>query len=143
MAFTGNYITDTFLLGMMNGTIKLDGSHTFKIALYTNSASLTSATTAYSATNEVSGSGYSAGGATLTLTAAAITGHVGIIDFNDPTWSAALTARGALIYDSTATNAACFVLDFGMDIVSTTTFTVQFPTADSSNAILRMSVLAA
>lgn len=119
-------------------------SHTFKIALYTSSATLSAATTAYSATNEVSGTGYTAGGEALTVTggAVSISGTTAYIDFSDVTWSSStITARGALIYNDTAVgNPAVAVLDFGSDKTSTSgDFTVQFPTADASNAIVRIA----
>ena len=119
-------------------------SHTFKIALYTSSATLSAATTAYSATNEVSGTGYTAGGETLTVTggAVSISGTTAFIDFSDVSWaSATITARGALIYnDTVAGDPAVAVLDFGADKTATSgTFTVQFPTADASNAIVRIA----
>lgn len=119
-------------------------THTFKIALYTSSATLSAATTAYSATNEVSGTGYTAGGEALTVTggAVSISGTTAFIDFSDVSWtSATITARGALIYnDTVAGDPAVAVLDFGADKTSTSgTFTVQFPTADASNAIVRIA----
>lgn len=119
-------------------------SHTFKIALYTSSATLSAATTAYSATNEASGTGYTAGGETLTVTGGAVnvSGTTAYVDFSDVTWSSAtITARGALIYNSTAAgNPAVAVLDFGADKTSTDgDFTVQFPTSDASTAILRIA----
>lgn len=119
-------------------------SHTFRIALYTSSATLSAATTAYSATNEVSGTGYTAGGEALTVTggAVSISGTTAFIDFSDVTWSSStITARGALIYNDTAVgNPAVAVLDFGSDKTSTSgDFTVQFPTADASNAIVRIA----
>lgn len=113
--------------------------HTFKIALYTSSATLNASTTAYSATNEVSGTGYSAGGNTLTSSTPTSSGTTAIMDFADTSWtSATITARGALIYNSSASNKAVQVLDFGADqSITAGTFTIQFPTPDSSNAILR------
>lgn len=125
----------------------LEGVHdfttaTFKIALYTSSATLSASTTAYSATNEVSGTGYTAGGNTLTVVAPTTSGTTAYVDFNDTTWSSAtITARGALIYNSTAAgNPAVAVLDFGADKTSTAgDFTVSFPTADASNAIIRIA----
>ena len=112
----------------------------FKIALYTSSATLGSTTTAYSATNEASGTGYSAGGATLTNVTPVTSGTVAYLDFADASWStSSITARGALIYNSTNSNKAVAVLDFGADKTSTSgTFTVVFPTADSTNAIIRL-----
>ena len=114
----------------------------FKIALYTSSATLGAATTAYSATNEVSGTGYSAGGNTLTNVTPTVSGTTGLTDFADTTWSTAtITARGAVIYNDTAAgDPAVVVLDFGADKTSTAgDFTVQFPTADASNAIIRIA----
>ncbi len=116
------------------------GGDTFKIALYTSSATLNASTTVYSATNEVVGAGYVAGGNTLTNVAPTISGTTAYLDFGDSEWtSSTITARGALIYNSTDGNRAVAVLDFGTDKVTTIgTFTVVFPTADSSNAIIRI-----
>ena len=115
---------------------------TFKIALYTSSASLDATTTAFSTTNEVSNSGtYTSGGGTLTSVTPTTSGTTAICDFADVSFtSATITARGALIYNSTDSNKAVAVLDFGGDKTSTSgTFTIQFPTADASNAILRLA----
>ena len=115
---------------------------TFKIALYTSSASLTAATTAYSSSNEISDSGsYSAGGGSLTSVTPTTSGTTAICDFADISFtSATITARAALIYNSTNSNKAVCVLDFGGDKTSTSgTFTIQFPAADASNAILRLA----
>jgi hypothetical protein len=115
---------------------------TFKIALFTSAATLSAATTAYSTTNEVSGTGYTAGGNTLTISQVATsTGTTAFLDFADTTWSSAtITARGALIYKSGGTNPAVAVLDFGSDKTSTAgDFTIVFPAADASNAILRIA----
>lgn len=114
---------------------------TFYLALYTSSATLGATTTAYSATNEVSGTGYSAGGQALTTVAPTSSGTTAFLDFDDETWTTAtITARGALIYNSTQSNKAVAVLDFGADKTSTAgDFTVVFPTADSSNAIIRIA----
>jgi hypothetical protein len=111
------------------------------IALYTSSASLDATTTAYSVTNEVSGTGYTAGGNALTAVAPTSSGTTAYTDFNDTTWSTAtITARGALIYNSTQSDKAVAVLDFGSDKTSTAgDFTIIFPTADSSNAIIRIA----
>ena len=121
----------------------------YKIALYTNSASFTAATTAYTATNEVSGTGYSAGGNTLTNVTPTTSSTTALTDFADTTWSSAtITARGALIYNSSngywSGSALVYptsvVLDFGSDKTSTSgDFTVVFPTADASNAIIRIA----
>ena len=115
---------------------------TFKIALYSSSATLGASTTAYSATNEVSNSGtYTAGGGSLTNVTPTTSGTTALTDFADISFtSATITARGALIYNSSASNKAVVVLDFGGDKTSTSgTFTIQFPTADASNAILRLA----
>lgn len=113
----------------------------FKIALYTSSATLGAGTTAYSATNEVVGAGYTAAGNTLTNIAPTASGTTAILDFADTTWSAAsITANGALIYNSTQSNRAVAVLAFGGDKTSTGgSFTIQFPVADASNAIIRIA----
>ena len=120
---------------------KNSGGDTFKIALYTSSASLGAATTAYSTTNEISGTGYTAGGNTLTRVDPSSSGTTGFTDFADTTWSSAtITARGALIYNSSDSNKAVAVLDFGADKSSTSgDFTIQFPAADASNAIIRIA----
>jgi len=115
---------------------------TFKIALYSSSATLSASTSAYSSTNEVSDSGtYSAGGGSLTAVTPTTSGTTALTDFADISFtSATITARGALIYNSSASNKAVCVLDFGGDKTSTSgTFTIQFPAADSSNAILRLA----
>jgi hypothetical protein len=115
---------------------------TFKIALYTSSATLDATTTAYSATNEASGTGYSAGGNTLTIAQVpTFTSTTAWLDFGDSTWSSStITANGALIYNSTNSNTAVAVLAFGGDKTSTNgDFTIIFPTADSSNAIIRIA----
>ena len=114
---------------------------TFKIALYTSAATMSAATTAYSATNETSGTGYTAGGRTLTAVAPTSSGTTAFLDFNDTTWSTAtITANGALIYNSTQGGKAVAVLAFGGDKTSTNgDFTIIFPTADASNAIIRIA----
>ena len=118
------------------------GADTFKIALFTSSATLDASTTAYSVTNETSGTGYTAGGNTLTVsTTPTSSGTTAYISFASTTWStASITARGALIYNSTNANKAVAVLDFGADKTSTAgDFTINFPTADASNAIIRIA----
>ena len=114
---------------------------TYKIALYTSAATLGASTTSYSATNEVVGTGYTATGNTLTVSQIPTSsGTTAYIDFADTTWSnASITARGALIYNSTD-NTAVAVLDFGSDKTSTAgDFTIIFPTSDASNAIIRIA----
>ena len=112
---------------------------TIKLALFTSSASLGAGTTAYSTSNEVSGTGYTAGGETLTSKAVSTTGTTAHFDAADPTWtSASFTARGALIYHSSNSNKAIAVLDFGGDFtVSSGTFKIVFPAA-GTNAIIRI-----
>ena len=115
---------------------------TFKIALYSSSATLGASTTAYSSTNEVSNSGtYTAGGGSLTNVTPTTSGTTALTDFSDISFtSATITARGALIYNSSDSDKAAVVLDFGGDKTSTSgTFTIQFPAADASNAILRLA----
>jgi len=149
MAFTGNFMCTSFKLELLTAihaftTTVVRGAttaDTFKVALYTSSASLTAATTAYSATNEASGTGYTAAGNTLTSAATSSSGTTAFVDFADSSWTtASFTSRGALIYNSTQSNKAVVVLDFGSDkTVSTGTFTIVFPTADASNAIIRLA----
>jgi len=112
---------------------------TIKIALYTSSASLDATTTAYSSSNEVSGTGYTATGVTLTSTAVSTTGTTAHFDADDPTWtSASFTARGALIYNNSNSDKAIAVLDFGGDFtVASGTFRIVFPAA-GANAIIRI-----
>lgn len=117
---------------------------TFKIALYTSSATLGAGTTAYSTTNEItntSGSAYTAGGATLTTVAPTSSGTTAYLDFNDSTWtSASFTANGALIYNSTQSNKAVAVVAFGSDkTASNGDFTIVFPTANATDAIIRIA----
>ena len=143
MAITQAMCT-SFKVALLNGEMDFSGdtSQTFKIALYTSSATLSAATTAYSTTNEVTGTNYVAGGNTLTIAAApASSGTTAFLDFADTTWSdATITARGALIYKVGGGNPAVAVLDFGGDKTSTTgDFTVQFPAADATNAIVRIA----
>ena len=114
-------------------------SYVYKIALYTAAANLSFETLAYTTDSEISGTGYTAGGNTLTPIVPATSGQVAYISFQNTTWNpASFTARGALIYNST-TNAAVAVLDFGSDKTATNTFTVTFPTADATNAIIRFT----
>lgn len=117
------------------------GGDTFKLALYTGSASLDASTQAYITANEVAGSGYSATGSALTNVAPTSSGTTAFTDFNDLTFaSSTITARAALIYNSSDSNKAVCVLDFGSDKTSTNgDFTIQFPTADASNAIIRIA----
>ena len=114
-------------------------SYVYKIALYTASADLSYATLAYTTTNEVSGTGYTAGGQTLTPIVPASLDQTAYVSFNNVTWTGvSFTCRGALIYNST-TNAAVAVLDFGSDKQAGPNFVVTFPTASSTTAIIRFS----
>ena len=119
----------------------VSGGSTFKIALYTSSATLGAATTVYSTSNEVVGTGYTAGGATLTNIDPTISGTTAFADFADVTFTnASITAAGALIYNSSQSNKAVAVLSFGGDKTSTNgDFVIQFPAADASNAIIRIA----
>ena len=150
MAFTGNFMCTSFKKELLYGVhdFDLSSGDTFKIALYTNSASFTAATTAYTTSNEVSGTNYVAGGGALTNVDPTSSGTTALTDFVDETWSSAtITARGALLYNTTpnttslsVTNPTVVVLDFGADKTSTAgDFTVVFPTADASNAIIRIA----
>ena len=145
MSFSGNFLCTSFKVELLKGVHNLSsaGGDTFKIALYDNNASFTAATTAYTATDEVGNSGsYAAGGGTLTNVTPTTGGTTAFTDFDDITFtSATITARGALIYNDTAAgNPAVAVLDFGADKTSTAgDFTIVFPTADSSSALVRIA----
>ena len=147
MAITQAMAT-SFKKQLLEGThdFRLSGGDTFKIALYTSSATMDSSTTQYSATDEVSGTGYTATGNTLTRIDPTSSGTTAYTDFADSTWTTAtITARGALIYNTTPstgayTNPSVCVLDFGTDKSSSAgDFTIQFPTADASDAIIRIA----
>ena len=145
MAFSGNFMCTSFKVELMQAVHNFTNGtgNTFKLALYDNSASFTAATTAYTVTNEVPNSGtYSAGGGTLTNVTPTSTGTTAFTDFADLSFtSATITAYGALIYnDSAAGDPTVCVLDFGGAKTSTSgTFTIVFPTADASNAIIRIA----
>ena len=150
MAFTGNFMCTSFKVQLMTGThnFTTGTGNTFKLALYDNSASFTAATTAYTSSNEVANSGtYSAGGGALTNVTPTSSGTTAFTDFADLSFtSATITAYGALIYNTTPTsglgltNPTVCVLDFGGAKTSTAgTFTIVFPTADASNAIIRIA----
>jgi hypothetical protein len=148
MAFTGNFMCTSFKVQILEGVhdFRTAGGDTFKLALYDNSASFTAATTAYTVTNEVANSGtYAAGGGTLTNVTPTSSGTTAFTDFADLSFtSATITAFGALIYNSTPshtyTNPTVCVLDFGGAKTSTNgTFTIIFPTADATDAIIRIA----
>ena len=135
-----------FTNGSGGGTTTSTGTgNTFKIPLFTSSASLGAGTTAYADSNQVSGTGYSAGGNTLTNVTPTVSSTTALTDFADTTWSSStITARGALIYNSSTTagsaNRAVAVVDFGSDkTTSAGDFTITFPTADASSAIIRIA----
>lgn len=115
--------------------------NTYKMALYTSAATLGESSTVYAATNEVVGTGYTAGGATLTGYTASLDGTTAILDFADPSWAnSTITARGAIIYDATGGNKIRAVLDFGADIVSTNgPFNVTLPAAAAATAVIRIA----
>jgi hypothetical protein len=141
MAITQAMAT-SFKVQILNGQHNFS-ANTFKLALFTSSATLNENTTVYSATNEVASTGnYSAGGNTLSVSVTPTnTGNVAFISFSNSSWAnATITANGALIYNSNLSNAAVCVLAFGGDKTSTNgTFAVNFPTADASNAIIRLT----
>jgi hypothetical protein len=145
MAFTGNFMCTSFKVQLMTGThnFTTGTGNTFKLALYDNSASFTAATTAYTSSNEVANSGtYAAGGGALTNVTPTSSGTTAFTDFADLSFtSATITAFGALIYNDTAAgDPAVCVLDFGGAKTSTAgTFTIVFPTADATNAIIRIA----
>ena len=112
---------------------------TIKIALYTGNADLNETTTVYSSTNEVSGTGYTAGGKVMTGVAISSSGYVAYVNWANVSWTSALTARCALIYNASKGNKSVAVLDFGSDKTSTTTFTITMPANTSTTALIRSS----
>jgi hypothetical protein len=133
--------TNEFRTGLMSGSYDFN-TDTFKIALYNNDADLNETTSVYTTANEVVASGYSAGGAVLTVSVTPTTGPSGdiaYVSFNNASWSGAISARGALIYDVTNSNKTVCVLDFGSEKTSVTTFEVQFPPATNTSAIIRVT----
>ena len=113
-------------------------TNTIRIALYTTNATLNADTTVYTASNEVVAAGYTAGGVILTGATIGTSGGVAFISFNNPSWNSALTARGALIYNASASNKSVAVLDFGANKTSTITFLIQMPVNTSNSAVLRI-----
>ena len=143
MAIT-SAICNSFKTEILTGThnFSSSGGNTFNLALYTSDASLGASTTAYTTSNEVSGSGYTAKGNALTSVTPALSGSTAVCDFADTSFtSASFTARGCLIFnDSASGDPAVCAIDFGSDkTVTSGTFTIQFPTADASNAIIRIA----
>jgi hypothetical protein len=150
MAFTGNFMCTSFKQQILEGVhdFRATSGDVFNIALYTNSASFTAATTAYTTSNEItntSGSAYVAGGQALGNINPSTSGTTALTDFSDETWSSAsFTARGAMIYNTTPTHTyttpSVVILDFGSDKTAVAgDFTIVFPTADASNAIIRIA----
>ena len=135
----------SFKVGLLNGDFDfgIGTTQTFKVALYTSAATLSAATTAYSATNEASGAGYTAGGQAVSVSVVPTsTGTTAYLSFADVTWSVTtLTARGALIYKADGvTNPAIAVLDFGEDKQTNAgDFVINFPLADAANAIIKIA----
>jgi hypothetical protein len=138
MPFTGNFLCTSFKLGLLGASFDFATPTTdvYKIALYDNAAAFDASTTAYTTDNEVVASGYTAGGLVLTPTVS-YDGTTSFLSFANVTWTSALTARGALIY-KVGGSSIC-VLDFGSNKTSTTTFTVEFPAASSTTAIIRLA----
>lgn len=137
--------TNTFKVGLLDGSYDL-AAGSFKIALFTGAASIGPDTTAYTSgmTGEVVATGYTAGGEALTISQVPTIGNqtgnaTAYLSFSNVTWTSALTARGALIYQVGGGNPSVCVLDFGADKTSTTTFTVQFPAATNTAAIIRIA----
>lgn len=123
------------LLGVQNLAVD-----TLKIALYTAEADLNAATTAYTTANEITGTGYVAGGVTLTGVTVSVSGTTAYVDFADAVWNPAnFTARGALIYNASKSNKSIAVLDFGSDKTATTSFTVQMPANTATSALIRFA----
>lgn len=146
MAFTGNYTCNVFRTGILDGVYNFGAGTTdvFKIALYTNEATLDATTASYTATGEVVASGYTAGGEVLVINQVPTTGNspntTAYLSFANASWTGAFTARGALIYkDDGADNPAVCVLDFGANKTSVNTFVVQFPAATDTTAIIRIA----
>jgi hypothetical protein len=144
MAFTGNFMCTSFKVELLKGVHNFTNStgNTFRCAMYDNSASFTAATTAYTATNEVSGTGYTAKGNSLTNVTPTSSSTTAYTDFGDTTWSSStITARGAMIYnDSASGDPSVVILDFGSDKSSSSgDFTIVFPTADATSAIIRIA----
>jgi hypothetical protein len=139
MAFTGNYSCNTLRSGLVNGTINF-ATDTFRLALYTNAATLDQNTTAYTPDGEATGGNYAPTGLPVTATIgteSASSGSIVFINFSSPAWTGAITARGALIYKAGANGAVC-VLDFGSNKTSTNTFTVTMPANTSTSALIRL-----
>jgi hypothetical protein len=141
MAFTGNYSCNTLRVAMTTGTINF-ATDSFKLALYTNSATLNETTATYTSVGESSGGNYVATGQAVTATVNYSTttpGSIAYVTFSSPAWTGAITARGALIYKVGGAAPAICVLDFGNEKISVTSFTVTMPTDTSTSALIRLS----
>jgi len=139
MAFTGNFSCNTLRSGLANASINLT-TDVFRLALYTNAATLDETTTAYTTAGEATGGSYVAGGEIVTATVSSevtASGSVVYVSFTSPAWTGSITARGALIYKAGANGAIC-VLDFGNDKTSTNNFTVTMPANTSTSALIRL-----
>lgn len=135
----GQTLTNSFKVELLQGVHDFDAD-TFKIALYTAEASIGAETTIYTTTGEVSGTGYTAGGESMSGVGVAFADSTAYVTFSNVSWSSAdFTARGALIYNASKSNAAVAALDFGADKTATTTFTVQMPANNASSALIRIS----
>jgi hypothetical protein len=143
MAFTGNFACNVFKTGLLDGTYNF-ATNTFKIALYTNAATLNADTIAYTSDGETSGGNYVAGGLVLTVTQVPTIGSqtgpnaAAYLSFANASWTGSITARGALIYKSVAGNPAVCVLDFGSTKTSNNSFVVEFPAPTNTSAIIRL-----
>ena len=140
MAFQGNFSCNTLRSGLINGTINF-ATDTFYLALYTNAATLDQNTTAYTTDGEATGGNYVAGGQIVTATVgteSASSGSIVYVNFSSPSWTGAITARGALIYTPGDNGAVC-VLDFGSNKTSTNTFPVTMPANTSTSALIRLA----
>jgi hypothetical protein len=140
MAFTGNYSCNTLRVAMTTGAINF-ATDSFKLALYTNAATLDETTPTYTSVGEASGGNYTATGQAVTATvnyATTTTGSIAYVTFSAPSWTGAITARGALIYKVGGANPAVCVLDFGNDKTSVNTFTVTMPSDTSTSALIRL-----
>lgn len=134
-------VCNVFKVNVLKGLEDFDvgSASVYKIALYTQAADLSADTVEYTTANEISGTGYTAGGETLTKVSPVLSGSTGVVTFANVTWNpASFTTRGALVYNA-STNAAVVVLNFGEDKTASSTFTVTFPTANASTAIIRIS----
>jgi len=139
MAFTGNFSCNTLRSGLVANTLNFS-TDTFRLALYTNSAALDQLTTAYTTDGEASGGNYVAGGSVVAATVSTAldsNGSTIYVSFSSPSWTGAITARGALIYKAGANGAVC-VLDFGSDKISASTFAVTMPADTSTSALIRL-----